>query len=49
VLKALNSPIGVAFKDGKLYVAERHRITAYEGIEDKLANPPCGAGRSTCW
>ena len=39
VLKGLNSPNGVAFAGGTLYVAERHRITAYEGIEDKLANP----------
>src|SRR5215813_5481136 len=40
VLKGLNSPNGVAFANGTLYVAERHRITAYEGIEDRLANPP---------
>jgi glucose/arabinose dehydrogenase len=39
VLKGLNSPNGVAFANGTLYVAERHRITAYEGIEDKLASP----------
>jgi glucose/arabinose dehydrogenase len=40
VLKGLNSPNGIAFRDGTLYVAERHRITAYDGIEDKLASPP---------
>jgi glucose/arabinose dehydrogenase len=40
VLKGLNSPNGVAFANGTLYVAERHRITAYEGIEERLANPP---------
>ena len=40
VLKGLNAPNGIAFKDGTLYVAERHRITAYAGIEDRLANPP---------
>jgi glucose/arabinose dehydrogenase len=40
VLKGLNTPNGVAFDNGTLYVAERHRITAYEGIEDRLANPP---------
>ncbi|HYK12965.1 MAG TPA: PQQ-dependent sugar dehydrogenase, partial [Burkholderiales bacterium] len=40
VLKGLNSPNGIAFHNGTLYVAERHRITAYEGIEDRLANPP---------
>ena len=40
VLKGLNSPNGVAFAKGTLYVAERHRITAYDGIEDRLDNPP---------
>ena len=40
VLKGLNSPNGVAFGKGTLYVAERHRITAYDGIEDRLDNPP---------
>jgi glucose/arabinose dehydrogenase len=40
VLKGLNSPNGVAFHNGTLYVAERHRITAYDGIEDRLANAP---------
>ncbi len=40
VLKGLNSPNGVAFSKGTLYVAERNRITAYEGIESKLDNPP---------
>ncbi len=40
VLKGLNSPNGVAFANGTLYVAERDKITAYEGIEDRLANPP---------
>ena len=40
ILKGLNSPNGVAFHNGTLYVAERHRITAYEGIEERLTNPP---------
>ena len=40
VLKGLNAPNGVAFQGGTLYVAERHRITAYDGIEDRLASPP---------
>jgi glucose/arabinose dehydrogenase len=40
VLRGLNSPNGIAFHNGTLYVAERHRITAYEGIEDRLASPP---------
>jgi glucose/arabinose dehydrogenase len=38
VLKGMNAPNGVAFDKGTLYVAERHRITRYDGIEDKLDN-----------
>lgn len=40
VLSGLNSPNGLAFLKGTLYVAERNRITRYDGIEDKLDNPP---------
>jgi glucose/arabinose dehydrogenase len=40
VLKGLDTPNGIAFQGGTLYVAERHRITAYEGIEDRLASAP---------
>jgi glucose/arabinose dehydrogenase len=40
ILKGLNSPNGVAFNKGTLYVAERDRITRYDGIEDRLDNPP---------
>src|SRR3984893_8043823 len=40
ILKGLNAPNGIAFSNGTLYVAERHRITRYDGIEDKLDNPP---------
>ena len=40
ILKALNAPNGIAFNKGTLYVAERNRITRYDGIEDKLDNPP---------
>jgi glucose/arabinose dehydrogenase len=39
VLKGLNSPNGITFSKGTLYVAERDKITAYAGIEDKLDNP----------
>jgi len=42
LLKGLNTPNGVAFRKGTLYVAERHRITRYDGIEDRLDNPPEG-------
>jgi glucose/arabinose dehydrogenase len=40
VLSGLNSPNGVVFSKGTLFVAERHRITRYDGIEDRLDNPP---------
>src|ERR1035438_7497973 len=40
ILKDMNTPNGVAFLKGTLYVAERNRITAYAGIEDRLDNPP---------
>ena len=36
----LNSPNGVAFKDGDLYVAEVSRILRYRNIEAHLDNPP---------
>jgi glucose/arabinose dehydrogenase len=39
ILKGLNSPNGIAFAKGTLYVAERDRITRYDGIESKLDNP----------
>jgi glucose/arabinose dehydrogenase len=39
ILKGLKSPNGIAFDKGTLYIAERHRITRYDGIEDKLDNP----------
>jgi glucose/arabinose dehydrogenase len=40
LLKGLDAPNGVAFHKGTLYVAERHRITRYDGVEDRLDNPP---------
>ena len=40
LLKGLNAPNGIVFSKGTLYVAERHRITRYDGIEDSLDNPP---------
>ncbi|HMK05597.1 MAG TPA: sorbosone dehydrogenase family protein [Ferruginibacter sp.] len=36
----LNSPNGVAFRNGSLYVAEISRILRYDDIENRLANPP---------
>jgi glucose/arabinose dehydrogenase len=40
LLKGLDAPNGIAFSKGTLYVAERHRITRYDGIESQLDNPP---------
>jgi glucose/arabinose dehydrogenase len=40
IAKGLNLPNGIAFKNGALYIAEIHRITKMEGIEDKLDAPP---------
>ena len=42
ILKGLNAPNGIAFGNGTLFVAERNRITRYDGIEDRLDNPPEG-------
>jgi glucose/arabinose dehydrogenase len=40
LLKGLDSPNGLVFSKGTLYVAERNRITRYDGIESNLDNPP---------
>jgi glucose/arabinose dehydrogenase len=40
IAKGLNLPNGIAFKNGALYIAEIHRITKMEGVEDKLDAPP---------
>lgn len=40
VASGLNSPNGVAFKDGDLYIAEISRITKLPKIESNLASPP---------
>ncbi|MCR4299863.1 MAG: PQQ-dependent sugar dehydrogenase [Gallionella sp.] len=36
----LNTPNGVAFRDGALYVAEVNRILRFDAIESRLRNPP---------
>jgi len=36
----LNTPNGVAFRDGDLYVAETHRVWRYRDIESHLRTPP---------
>jgi glucose/arabinose dehydrogenase len=40
IASGLNSPNGVAFKDGSLYIAEISKVWRYDGIEDNLKNPP---------
>ena len=38
--EGLDSPNGVAFRNGSLYVAEISRITRYDNIEARLEDPP---------
>ena len=40
IAAGLNSPNGVAFRNGNLYVAEISRILRYDRIEDRLDSPP---------
>lgn len=40
IAQGLNSPNGVAFRNGSLYVAEINRILRYDDIEKRLGNPP---------
>ncbi len=40
IAKDLNTPNGVAFKDGSLYVATISTIYRFDHIESKLENPP---------
>jgi glucose/arabinose dehydrogenase len=41
--EGLREPNGVAFRDGDLYVAEISRILRFDGIEERLADPPVPA------
>ena len=36
----LDTPSGVAWRDGKLYVGASARVLRYDGIDDRLAQPP---------
>lgn len=36
----LNMPSGVAYRDGALFVADVNRMLRYDGIEQRLENPP---------
>src|SRR5271156_1509300 len=40
IARGLDTPNGVAFDDGSLYVAEVSRVLRYDGIEARLKNPP---------
>ena len=40
IASGLNSPNGVAFRDGALYVAEISKVWRYDNIEANLAKPP---------
>lgn len=40
IASGLNSPNGVAFHEGALYVAEIQRIIRFDNIEENLATPP---------
>lgn len=40
IAEGLNSPNGVAWRDGHLYVAEISRILRFEDIDEHLENPP---------
>lgn len=40
IASGLNSPNGVAFRNGSLYVAEISRIIRFDDIENRLSNPP---------
>jgi glucose/arabinose dehydrogenase len=40
LLKGLDTPNGVAVRDGALYVAEISRVLRYDAIEDNLRKPP---------
>ena len=40
IASGLNTPNGVAFRDGSLYVAEINRILRFDNIEHNLINPP---------
>lgn len=40
IASGLNAPNGVAWRDGALYVAEIDRILRFDGIDDRLADPP---------
>lgn len=40
IAAGLNMPVGVAYRDGRLYVSAVSRILRLDGIDDRLSNPP---------
>ena len=40
VASGLALPAGIAWRDGRLYVSALSRILRFDGIDDRLANPP---------
>ncbi|KAA3615231.1 MAG: sorbosone dehydrogenase family protein [Calditrichaeota bacterium] len=40
IASGLNTPNGVAFRNGSLYIAEINRVLRLDNIEEKLLNPP---------
>lgn len=40
IASGLNSPNGVAFREGSLYVAEVSRVLRFDGIDERLDDPP---------
>ncbi len=40
VARGLRQPVGVAFRDGRLYVSAIDRILRFDGIEHRLEHPP---------
>ncbi|MDB5991452.1 MAG: putative quinone deshydrogenase [Herbaspirillum sp.] len=40
IASGLTMPVGVAYRDGQLYVSAVSRIVRLDGIDDRLSNPP---------
>ena len=40
IANGMNSPSGIAFRDGALYVAEISQVSRFDGIEARLESPP---------
>ena len=43
IASGLTLPAGVAYRDGRLYVSAVSRILRFDGIDDRLADPPVAA------